>query len=48
MPGSSQRPAFLSDVCSALRAQFDIDHSTLQIDPVDAPAPCALAPDEVV
>ena len=48
MPGSSQRPAFLSEVCSELRAKFDIDHSTLQIDPEDAPAPCALAPDEVV
>jgi cobalt-zinc-cadmium efflux system protein len=48
MPGSSQRPAFLSEVCSELRAKFDIDHSTLQIDPADAPAPCALAPDEVV
>jgi cobalt-zinc-cadmium efflux system protein len=48
MPGSMQRPAFLSEVCSDLRAKFDIDHSTLQIDPEDAPAPCALAPDEVV
>jgi cobalt-zinc-cadmium efflux system protein len=48
MPGSSQRPTFLADVCSALRARFDIEHSTLQIDPEDAPAPCALAPDEVV
>jgi cobalt-zinc-cadmium efflux system protein len=48
MPGSSQRPTFLSEVCSALRSKFDIDHSTLQIDPEDAPAPCALAPDEVV
>ncbi len=48
MPGSSQRPAFLAEVCSALRAKFAIEHSTLQIDPEDAPAPCALAPDEVV
>jgi cobalt-zinc-cadmium efflux system protein len=48
MPGSSQPPTFLADVCSALRAKFDIEHSTLQIDPEDAPAPCALAPDEVV
>jgi cobalt-zinc-cadmium efflux system protein len=48
MPGSSQRPGFLSEVCSELRSKFDIDHSTLQIDPADAPAPCALAPDEVV
>jgi cobalt-zinc-cadmium efflux system protein len=48
MPGSSQRPSFLSEVCSELRAKFDIDHSTLQIDPADAPAPCALAPDEVL
>ena len=48
MPGSSLRPTFLAEVCSALRAKFDIEHSTLQIDPEDAPAPCALAPDEVV
>jgi cobalt-zinc-cadmium efflux system protein len=48
MPSSSQRPAFLSDVCRELRDKFDIEHSTLQIDPVESPAPCALAPDEVL
>ena len=48
MPGASLRPTFLSEVCRELRHKFDIDHSTLQIDPVEAPDPCALAPDEVV
>jgi cobalt-zinc-cadmium efflux system protein len=48
MPASSREPAFLADACHQLHARFDIDHTTLQIDPQDAPAPCALAPDEVV
>jgi cobalt-zinc-cadmium efflux system protein len=48
MPGSSMRPAFLAEVCKELHAKFDIEHSTLQIDPEDAPSPCALAPDEVL
>jgi cobalt-zinc-cadmium efflux system protein len=48
MPGGSQLPTFLGDVCKTLRERFDIEHATVQIDPEDAPAPCALAPDEVV
>jgi cobalt-zinc-cadmium efflux system protein len=48
MPGSSVQPTFLSEVCKELHSKFDIEHSTLQIDPSDAPAPCALAPDEVL
>jgi cobalt-zinc-cadmium efflux system protein len=48
MPANSSTPTFLADACKALHERFDIDHATLQIDPEDAPAPCALAPDEIV
>jgi len=48
MPGSSVNPSFLSDACKELHARFGIHHSTLQIEPKEAPTPCALAPDEVV
>ena len=48
MPGASPRPTFLSEVCKDLHARFEIQHSTLQIDPEEAPHPCALAPDEVI
>jgi cobalt-zinc-cadmium efflux system protein len=48
MPRNSCEPTFLANVCKELHAKFDIDHATLQIDPQDAPAPCALAADEVV
>jgi cobalt-zinc-cadmium efflux system protein len=48
MPGASSKPSFLTDVCKELHERFDIDHSTLQIDPHEAPAPCALASDEIV
>jgi cobalt-zinc-cadmium efflux system protein len=48
MPTAAVRPTFLSEVCKELHAQFDIQHSTLQIDPDDSPAPCTLAPDEVL
>ena len=48
MPRASLRPTFLTDVCKELHAKFHIEHSTLQIDPEEAPAPCALAPDEVL
>ena len=48
MPGASLRPTFLSEVCKDLHARFEIQHSTLQIDPEEAPHPCALAPDEVI
>jgi cobalt-zinc-cadmium efflux system protein len=48
MPGNSSTPSFVSDVCRELHDKFGIEHSTLQVDPQEAPTPCALAPDEVV
>jgi cobalt-zinc-cadmium efflux system protein len=48
MPGNSCEPTFLGEACRALRDKFGIDHSTLQIDPEEAPAPCALAADGAV
>jgi cobalt-zinc-cadmium efflux system protein len=48
MPGNSCEPTFLADACKELHEKFHIAHSTLQIDPQEAPAPCALAPDEIV
>lgn len=41
-------PAFLRDVGDTLREKFRIAHSTLQIEPPDAPDECAHAPDDVV
>ncbi len=48
MPDRPHEPTFLASACRELHHAFDIDHATLQIDPGDAAAPCALAPDEVV
>jgi cobalt-zinc-cadmium efflux system protein len=48
MPGRSCERTFIADACRKLHEKFDIDHATLQVDPVEAPAPCALAPDGVV
>lgn len=48
MPGNGCEPTFLASACKNLHDKFDIDHSTLQIDPQEAPAPCALASDERV
>jgi len=48
MPRNSCEPAFLANVCKDLHHKFRIDHATLQLDPDDAPRPCALAADEVV
>ena len=48
MPGNSCKPTFLADACKGLHDKFDIDHATLQVDPEEAPAPCTLAPDDVV
>ena len=48
MPGSGCEPTFLATACKELHDKFDIDHSTLQIDPQEAPAPCTLASDESV
>lgn len=48
MPRNSCAPTFLANVCKDLRHKYRIDHSTLQLDPDDAPRPCTLAADEVV
>jgi cobalt-zinc-cadmium efflux system protein len=48
MPGRSCEPTFIADACRKLHEKFDIDHATPQVDPVEAPAPCVLAPDGVV
>jgi cobalt-zinc-cadmium efflux system protein len=48
MPGNTCEPTFLTSACRELHDRFDIDHSTLQIEPQEAPDRCALAPDEVV
>jgi cobalt-zinc-cadmium efflux system protein len=48
MPRTSHDPAFLTDVCKKLHDGFDIDHSTLQIDPEEAPSKCALARSDAV
>ena len=48
MPGNSCEPTFIAGACKELHEKFDIDHATLQIDPEEASAPCALAPDGVV
>jgi cobalt-zinc-cadmium efflux system protein len=48
MPGNACQPTFLAEVCGELRRKFGIEHATLQIDPEEAPAPCALASDETV
>lgn len=47
MPGTRE-PTFLASACKELHARFRIEHSTLQIDPREAPDPCALASDETV
>jgi cobalt-zinc-cadmium efflux system protein len=46
MPQSSYEPSFVASACRELHDRFDIEHSTLQIDPQEAPSPCALASDE--
>jgi cobalt-zinc-cadmium efflux system protein len=48
MPETSGSPAFLGDVCKALHERFRIEHSTLQVEPPDAPAPCRQAPAESI
>ena len=48
MPGNLCEPTFLWGVCGELHDRFGIEHSTLQVDPEDAPEPCRLAPDETV
>jgi cobalt-zinc-cadmium efflux system protein len=41
-------PRFLRDVSEQLRTRFRIHHSTIQLEPPDAPEPCLHAPDDVV
>jgi cobalt-zinc-cadmium efflux system protein len=48
MAGPPGRPSFLRDACNALHERFRIGHSTLQIEPPDAPDACRQASDEVV
>jgi cobalt-zinc-cadmium efflux system protein len=48
MPDNAGSPAFLGDVCKALHERFRIEHSTLQVEPPDAPAPCRQAPEETL
>ncbi len=48
MPVNSCAPRFLHDVCASLQTKFDIGHSTLQVEPDEAPDPCALAPEHTV
>ncbi|MEO6420669.1 MAG: cation diffusion facilitator family transporter [Polyangiaceae bacterium] len=42
------KPAFLGDVCKELHKRFKIEHATLQVDSIDAAAPCRLAPDDKI
>jgi cobalt-zinc-cadmium efflux system protein len=48
MPHAANAPAFLSDACKAIHERFGIDHSTLQVDPEEAPHPCKLSAEEAV
>ncbi len=43
IPGESCHPAFLGDVAKTLHDRFDIEHSTLQLEPPGAPGPCRMA-----
>jgi cobalt-zinc-cadmium efflux system protein len=47
MPGRCE-PRFLGDVCRRLHLEFGVGHSTIQVDAVDAPDPCALSPEDVI
>jgi len=44
MPANACGPRFLGEVCKELHDRFDIDHATLQVDSLEAPDPCRLAP----
>ncbi len=48
MPATANVPSFLSDACKAIHDRFDIDHTTLQVDPEEAPHPCRLSTDEAI
>ncbi|MEB0078471.1 cation diffusion facilitator family transporter [Pseudomonas sp. CCI3.2] len=47
-PEAKHEDAFLHDACQALRARFNIGHSTLQIETGDVARPCQLAPAHVI
>ncbi len=48
MPGESCHETFLAEVSHALHAQFQIHHSTLQVEPPGASHPCRQAPQDAV
>jgi Co/Zn/Cd efflux system component len=48
MPETGSNATFLGDACKALHERFHIEHSTLQVEPPDAPSPCRLAPEETL
>jgi cobalt-zinc-cadmium efflux system protein len=45
MPAAVSNASFLGGTCKELHALFGIEHATLQIEPEDAPDPCALEPE---
>jgi cobalt-zinc-cadmium efflux system protein len=47
-PGAALDDGWLSGVVAGLRAEFGIDHATLQVEAGDPAHPCRLAPDQVV
>jgi len=48
MPGDACHATFVSDVVSTLHDRFGLGHSTLQVEPPNAPQPCRLAPEETL
>jgi cobalt-zinc-cadmium efflux system protein len=48
MPDATGKSTFLGDVCKTLHERFHIEHSTLQVEPPNAPSPCRLAPEETL
>lgn len=46
--GAECPPHFLRDVTATLDRRFGVHHSTIQLEPPDAPDPCVHAPDDVV
>lgn len=48
MPFDANGPQLLATVARALRDDFEIQHSTLQVEAPDAPEECLLAPEETV
>jgi cobalt-zinc-cadmium efflux system protein len=48
MPGDACHATFVSDVAKELHNRFGVEHSTLQVEPPEAPEPCRLAPEETI